>query len=415
MFQARAACLAIVLAASLSVRAQGDAASGGTGATNGFYVWQRHWSDNVEAAVRTELESGTHGLYLLGGELESESERTRWRGVEVPEDLWRHRHVTAVFRIPVRALDDPRQTAAAVVARAEKLGVCRIQLDADVPERLIVRYAELAEGIRRNWSDEMGSLRLGATFLPCHLNMRDMRRVLVAVDEPVVQLHGITAPKKHAEGWALMNRETAFRALRAARALDGRFRMALPTYAYVLTFGPAGDFRRLYAEGLPDDFDPVPGTIREIASPDLKLLCEILRSPLRLPVIWFRLPVHGGDRWCLERDTLALLERGECPRAALEFKVRGGGRPGTVDLFARYRHQIPLDGVVAAVDWGENGAGGEFFPLNGCRIADETAHGRLPISVRIPPHACGESFVFGKAITQVDVRKISVVEMERRK
>jgi len=387
----------------------------GTAATNGFYVWQRHWSDKVEASVRTELEACTHDLYLLGGELESENGQTRWRGTGVPEGLWRHPRAIAVLRLPVRALDDPRQTAAAIVARAGKIGTCRVQLDADVPERLIVRYAEIVEGIRRNWPAGAGDLRLGATFLPCHLNLRVVRRVLGVIDEPVIQLHGIAAPKNHAEGWSLMNRETAFRALRTARALDGRFKMALPTYAYVLTFNPDGSFRRLYAEGLPDDFDLPSGTIREIAAPDLDLLCEIFKSPLRLPVIWFRLPVLGVDRWCLERETLSLLERGELPKTTVEFTVRGGGRPGTADLLVCYRHQIPLDAVTVAIDWGDGGRDGEFFPLNGCRIADGAAHGRLPSLVSIPPHACGEPFVVGKAIAQADPEKVSMKETEKRK
>ena len=383
--------------------------------SNGFYVWQRHWSDKVEAAVRSELEAGTHDVYVLGGELEYGNGAARWRGTEVPEHIWRHPRVRAVFRLPVQALDDCEKAADAVVARAGALGVHHIQLDVDVPERLIVRYAELVEGIRRLWPMEAGALRLGATFLPCHLDRKDISRVLAAIDEPVIQVHGIDAPRKRSETWALMERKTVFRALRAARALDRRFKMALPSYAYILTFNADGGFRRLYAEGLPDDFELPPGTIREVATPDLDLLHEIFKSPLRLPVIWFRLPVRGVDRWCLARETLSLLERGERPEATVEFTVRGGGRAGAVDLVARYRHQIPLTGVTAVIDWGPGGGTGEFFPMNGCRVADDVVHGRLPESVSVAPFACGEPFVVGKAITKGDPRSISVKEKEREK
>ena len=381
---------------------------------NGFYVWQRHWSDKVESAVCSELEAGTHDLYVLGGELECGDGTARWRGAEVPARIWRHPRVTAVFRLPVQALDDTENPGDAVVARADALGVRRIQLDVDVPERQIVRYAELVEGIRRRWPTAAGELRLGATFLPCHLDQQEISRVLAAIDEPVIQLHGIDAPKKRSETWALMERKTVFRALRAARALDGRFKMALPSYAYILTFNADGSFRRLYAEGLPDDFEIPPGTVRELAAPDLNLLHEVFKSPLRLPVIWFRLPVRGVDRWCLERETLSLLERGERPEAAVEFTVRGGGRAGAVDLVARYRHQIPLTGVTAVIDWGPGGGTGEFFPMNGCRIAGDAVHGRLPDSVYVAPFACGEPFVVGKAITKGNPHGISVKEKERK-
>ena len=375
---------------------------------NGFYVWQRKWSDKVESAVDAELEGGTHDLYVLGGELEYGKGPAQWRGTEVPARFWCNPRVTAVFRLPVRALDDPETAAGLVVARAKALGIGRIQLDADVPERLIARYAELVEGIRRRWPGEMGNLRLGATFLPCHLGLKDIRRVLVAIDEPVIQVHGIDAPKNQARDWSLMKRGTVFGALRTARALDRRFKMALPSYAYVLTFNADGGFRRLYAEGLSDDLELPPGTVCELAAPDLDLLHEILKSPLRLPVIWFRLPVRGVDRWCLERETLALLERGERPVATVEFSVCDGGRPGTVDLMACYRHWVSQTGVTAVVDWGKTGAEGEFFPLNGCDLGADAVHGRLPDSIHVAPHACGEPFAVGKAITRARPEEIFV-------
>ena len=393
----------------------GNPLSAAVPSANGFYVWQRHWSDKVESAVRSELEAGTHDLYVLGGELEYEGRDARWRGVDVPDRIWRHPRVTAVFRFPVQALDDPERTAGALVSRAGALGVHRMQLDVDVPERLIARYGELVEGIRLRWPVEAAALRLGATFLPCHLDLAGIRRVLAAIDEPVIQLHGIDAPKNRAETWALMRRTTVFRALRMARALDGRFKMALPSYAYVLTFNADGSFRRLYAEGLPDDFVRSPGTTYELAAPDLDLLHEIFTSPLRLPAIWFRLPVRGADRWCLERETLSLLEDGQRPAPTVEFAVRGGVRAGTLDLVARYRHQIPFEGVAVAIDWGASGLGGEFFPLNGCRIEGDVVHGRLPDAVCVAPCACGEPVVFGKAIARVNPQGISMKERKMRK
>ena len=328
----------------------GNPLSAAVPSANGFYVWQRHWSDKVESAVRSELEAGTHDLYVLAGELEYEGRGARWRGVDVPDRIWRHPRVTAVFRFPVQALDDPERTARALVSRAGALGVHRMQLDVDVPERLIARYGELVEEIRLRWP-EAAALRLGATFLPCHLDLAGIRRVLAAIDEPVIQLHGIDAPKNRAETWSLMRRTTVFRALRMARALDGRFKMALPSYAYVLTFNADGSFRRLYAEGLPDDFVRSPETTCGLAAPDLDLLHEIFTSSLRLPAIWFRLPVRGVDRWCLERETLALLEDGQRPAPTVEFAVRGQWTSWRV-IGTRFRSRaLPLQLIGVHLDW----------------------------------------------------------------
>lgn len=377
---------------------------------NGFYVWQRQWSDNVESCVLAELRDGTHDLYILGGELEHEGGGLRWRGTEAPGSILRSDRVTAVFRLPVKALGDVGKAAAAVVERADALGVSRIQLDADVPERMIGRYAELVEDIRSLWTNDCASLHVGATFLPCHLGLEGIRRVLAAIDEPVIQLHGIDAPKDRSESWGLMDRRTVFRALRQARVLDKRFKMALPSYAYVLTFNADGTFRRLYAEGLPDDFEMPPGTTCDIAAPDMELLRDVLSSPLRLSAIWFRLPVRGEDRWCLDRETISMLESGRLPVAKVEFEVRGGGREGVFDLIARYRNQIPMEGARVALDWGGDDEG-EFFALNRSVVEDDAVHGRLPRTVRMAPFACGEAFIFGKVIMRNGECRVSMDEI----
>ena len=393
-------CLFLVL--SLLLPAFCDAAG-----ANGFYVWQRHWSESVEKSFDDEIGNDTHDLYVLAGELEPGG---KWQNADVPERVWRLPRVTPVFRLPARSLENPGRAVAEMLVRVRALGVSRLQLDVDAPERQLSRYAELVEGIRRGWPGNAGELSLGATFLPCHLDSKGIHRILAAIDEPVIQLHGINAPKHRSEKWALMERKTVFRALKTAYGLDRRFKMALPSYAYVLTFNEDGSFRRLYAEGLPDDFELPPGMTRELAAPDVDLLREIFASPFRLPAIWFRLPVSGADRWCLDRETLAMLERGEKPRPSVEFTVRSGGRHGVMDIVARYRHQIPLAGTIAVVDWGVKDGAGEFFPLNDCSIDDDTAYGRLPSRIRIVPFACGEPFVIGRAVTQSDMLKVSIRE-----
>ncbi len=365
---------------------------------NGLYVWQRHWSEHVEAAVCSELEAGTHDLYMLEGELEYNGAAARWHWSEVPEDVWRHPRVTAVFRLPVPALDNPGQSAEAIVSRAGALGVHRLQLDADVPERLIVRYAELLEEVRRRWPPENPTLHLGATFLPCHLNLKDIRRALALIDEPVIQLHGIDTPKNHDGHWALMKRQTVFQALRSARALDKRFKMALPCYAYVLTFNADGSFRRLYAEGLPDSFTPPPGTVCELAAPDLDLLHDIFTSSLRLPAIWFRMPVPGGDRWCLDAATLRELESGRAPAPAVILDTEPLPAGNGFCLYAAFLHDIPLDAVTVPLRWRDSARVGEWMPLGGC-VADAPA-GRLPDSVTLAPHACGERFLAAVVLTE---------------
>lgn len=367
------------------------------GFAHDFYVWQRKWDAKVDAAVQEELAGGSHGLYVLGGEIEYEGGRAVWKQVSVPASLWGNSRITAVFRLPVKALENPAHSAQLVVEQAEKLAVRRLQVDVDVPERKLEKYAELLAALRMNtaWKFEF----VGATFLPCHLSQKEIGKTLALVDEPVVQLHGIDAPKRRQDDWRLMKRKTACAAMKMARKLDGRFKMALPTYAYVLFFNGDGSFRRLFAEGLSDDDVPFgTETTREIAAPDLELLHELMTSPERLPVIWFRLPVKGLDRWTLEKETVLLLEHGELPKPSLEIEMRAQNA-AVIDVCATYRHQIPLNDTEVLLGWGKE-TKGEFFPMNATRIADGSVYGVLPERVYVAPHAAGQSFIVGKAIKE---------------
>lgn len=349
-----------------------------------FYVWQRQWSAPVVRAAEEALAAPQSRLYILA------------EG-NVPERFWRHPRVTAVFRIPVRALTDPIVAAEKLFARVSELNHARIQIDADVPERQLARYAELLETLRTQAAAAGRQLHLGATFLPCHLKHDEMKRILAALDEPILQLHGIDPPKTRREHWALMNRKTVFDALRIAEKLDSRFKIALPAYAYVLSFDSKGNFLRLYAEGLSSIRELPPTAEIDLAPPDLQLLADVLSAYPKFPVIWFRLPVPGLDRWSLARETIDALTRGECPEPSVEILKIPGRTAGTLDLIAVYHHQIPLKSRTVSLDWGE-AESGEFFPLNGARVKDDHVFGSLPRELILPPTACGERLIVAKVI-----------------
>lgn len=352
----------------------------------GFYVWQRAWSEDVESQVNAELEAGTHELYILAGE-------------HVPEAIRANEKVSLVFRLPVKKLESPKKSAAEIIEEAKKLKVSRIELDVDAPESKLDKYEELVREIRGTWRKDCGELYLGATFLPCHLKHKEMKSILSLLDEPIIQLHGIDPPRSRNEKWALMNRRTSLNAIKKARELDKRFKMALPTYAYVLLFNGDGSFKRLFAEGLEEEYLRLKDESMEIAAPDLKLLREIISAPDRLPIIWFRLPIKGKDRFALDRETIRILERGEEPKPKVEVEIVETTR-NVFDIYATYHHQIPLKGVEVELDWGENKRG-EIFLLNSSKVNSEEAYGDLPDTLFIAPFPCGQRTIIAKAIKEL--------------
>ena len=368
----------------------------------GFYVWQRDVTPAVIDAARAAVAEGRE-LFALAGEFDADTSGTL---IDLSPDLSSPFHfgsgdsplpsATAVFRVRLGALDAPGTVGAALAARANELGATRVQLDVDAPESRLGDYALLASAVRGGLPE--GST-LSLTLLPCHFAHRAaVRKVLDSADYGVLQLHGIEPPGKLSDGWRLMDPRTVRTSLSRARAIGVPLRVALPTYAYVLTFDPDGSFRRLYAEGFPGRETLPEGTICRLAAPDAALLAELLSAPDALPAIWFRLPVAGGDRWCFDRATLSELEAGRVPEPCIALEAEPLPAGNGFRLFATFRHAIPLDPAKVPLRWRNADREGEWMSFGGCAAAVPV--GRLPDSITLAPHACGERFLVAIVLSE---------------
>ena len=382
------------------------AAVGAFAAPPGVYVWQRDLSPAVLAATRAAVAEGRE-VFALAGEFERGADGTLRElmppdalpfdfGGGLPAGVTSAPPATAVFRVRIGALDDPATTGAVLATRAAELNATRVQLDVDAPERRLSDYASLAAAVREGLPADS---TLSLTLLPCHLaHPEAVRAVLAPADYGVLQLHGIDPPGSLDEGWRLMDPSTVRTALDRARALGLPFRVALPAYAYVLQFAPDGTFRRLWAEGFPGVWAIPPGDIVRLASPDLTLLAGLLADPATPPAIWFRMPVPGGDRWCLDAATLRELESGRAPAPAVVLDTEPLPAGNGFRLYAAFLHDIPLDAATVPLRWRDSARVGEWMPLGGC-VADAPV-GRLPDSVTLAPHACGERFLAAVVLTE---------------
>lgn len=366
----------------------------------GFYVWQREFSPAVLAAARAAAGEGRE-LFVLAGEFDRRDGAFRdlAPGLRPPFDFGAGDaslpSATAVFRVRLGALDAPVPSGEALAERARELGATRLQLDVDAPERRLGDYAGLVRAVRAGLP---AGAALSATLLPCHFaHPEDVRAVLEPADYGVLQLHGIDPPGALSDAWRLMDPATVRTALRRARALGAPLRVSLPAYAYVLTFAPDGAFRRLYAEGFPGRESLPAGTVCRLAAPDPALLAELLADPALPPAIWFRLPVPGADRWCLDRSTLSELEAGRVPAPCVALDAEPLPAGNGFRLFATFRHAIPLDPAEVPLRWRDEARAGEWMSLGGCAAAAPA--GRLPESVTLAPHACGERFLAAVVLT----------------
>lgn len=343
-----------------------------TGGDHAFYLWQRTWTPPVAEAAR----GCPSPLSVFAAELSArKTERT-----DAPASLWEKDGITAVFRLRTDALNAAGfDRLAAEIAR----NGCRgIQLDTDVPERRLGEFVRLLAGLRRKLPAQVTELSF--TALPCHLPHSEFAEAAKMADYYVLQLHGIDAPANIDEPYSLLEPGVAREAIRRARGTGRPFRIALPVYAYRLSFDPdSGAFAAISAEG---DAPPA-GRYRErLAAPDLSLLRELLRENPDLPVIWFRLPVKG-DRLCFDLDTVRRLEAGELPSPSLDFELRRIA-PRALELWITPHAALRLEPFRLELRWPQRT--GEFETASGVRNESaDRAFAILPTRLAVPFGGCG--------------------------
>lgn len=336
-----------------------------------FYLWQRNWGVAVENAAK----HCSSPLLLFAAELSAK--KTVRSGA--PRELWEREDVTAVFRLRVDALNPAGfSRLAAEIARN---GCPKVQLDADVPERRLAEYAEHLETLRSVLPPQVKEFSV--TALPCHLGHAEFSAVAAQADYYVLQLHGIDAPARIDEPYALIDGTTARTAIRRARELGRPFRIALPCYAYRLEFDADGNFTAIAAEGAPPPSD---SRRYRLAPPDPELLATLIRENPDLERIWFRLPVEG-DRLCYDLASIEAFERGEIPSPRLAIELRRTA-PNALELWITPHAQLRLEPMELSLEWPDKH--GEFELAPGTKtVPEKLPFGILPERLTVEFPGCG--------------------------
>lgn len=300
---------------------------------NDAYVWQRAWTPSVTQAVRTH--AGAFGmLSVLVGEVTWTSTAPQVVRVTphfatlqtVPQDT----EIGIALRVgsfhgPF-APDDAtarflRRTARECLDEATKsrVAVAEFQIDFDCAERHLDGYRVWIEALRR----ELAPVPVVFTALPSWLNRSAFRRLAASSDGFVLQVHSLARPRLLHEPAVLCDPVAARQAVeRAAQSTAGvPFRVALPTYGYLLAFGSNNAYLGASAEG------PLParpsGTQYRELSADPSAMAPLVadwtgdRPASMKGLIWYRLPVEG-DRFNWQWRTLETVMAGRTPAARLE-------------------------------------------------------------------------------------------------
>ncbi len=267
------------------------------------YVWQRAWAQPVRDAV--EAHAGDFsGLTVLSAEV-------AWKGlqpqvVRVPLDYASLTNAPCPVGLALRigAYPGPFSTngpaadylvalAASLIAEARANGLAprELQIDFDCATSKLEGYRAWVEALRRSTAP----LPVTVTALPSWLEQPAFSRLATAAGSYVLQVHSLERPRRFDSPFTLCDPAAARRAVTRAANLRIPFRVALPTYGYLIAFSSDGRLIGLSAEG-PARTWPANARLCETRANPVEL-AELVRDwntnrPANLQgIIWYRLPV----------------------------------------------------------------------------------------------------------------------------
>jgi hypothetical protein len=196
-----------------------------------------------------------------------------------------------------------------------------LQLDYDCPESKLAVFT----GLVRDVKAALAGIPVTITALPSWMGAPGFAGLIAAADGYVLQVHSLERPGAAGEPYSILDPAAARAAVRRANSFDRPFRIALPTYGYVLAYDALGRCIGLSAEGPKRDW-PAGARLRTVRSDPgavAALVKEWSQSPPRefQGLIWYRLPVEG-DRLNWSWPTLAAVMAGRIPAPKLEVQIR---------------------------------------------------------------------------------------------
>lgn len=330
----RTARLRIILRLALCLLA---AACTRTPRTNGpltheAYVWQRAWTPQVRAAIERGREP-FGGFTVLAAEIAFTSDEPKISRPAIDFDALKSaaRPVGLAIRIaphpgPFRE-DDARARAIAALAterlaEARRRGIqpCELQIDFDCAAAKLDGYRAWLRAIRR----AVAPLPVCPTTLPSWLDRREFAPLVRDCGRFILQVHSVEPPRERATTGKLTDPARAVAWVERAAQLGVPFRVAMPTYTYLVAFDSAGKVRGISAEAPSSQWPADAEIVRWEADPgDLAALVarwtKDRPQPLR-GVIWYRLPVAGDAlnwRW----PTLDAVLAGRAPTSRLRLEA----------------------------------------------------------------------------------------------
>ncbi len=329
------------------------------------YVWQRRWTDSHVKSL-DEASGKIHTIVALAAEIERQKGEPRAVRVSIPYDTLRSENVAIGLALRIGPYAGPFDSngpittaicdlAQHLVKKATDAGVAvsELQIDFDCAESKLDGYRTWVQALH----ERLGSLPIVITSLPSWLDNKAMSRLVEATDGFILQVHSLDRPKSASANFTLCDPAAAKRAVERAGRLPAPFRVALPTYGYLVAFDANGKFLGLSAEG-PSRNWPSSAIVKTVSA-DASQMAQLVETwsknrPSNMAgIIWYRLPIDE-DRLNWRWPTLAAVMEGRTPQAQLHAELRHPERGLVeVDLVNAGDADASLDSARVKLNWSD--------------------------------------------------------------
>ena len=289
------------------------------------YVWQRSWTSPLRIALK-EHGGSFSNMVVLNAEVtwKAEVPTTVMVSVDYKALAEAHARPGLALRIgPYAGRFSETNSSSRFVtalsvaliasARSNGLTPAEFQLDYDCPSSKLEDYVLLARTVRR----ALAPTPMIITALPTWLDQPSFKNLLHETDGFVLQVHSLQRPKDISSRYELCETNQVTRWVASASRLNTPFRVALPTYSFLLAFDSSGQFIGLSADGQQKVW-PTGTRLKTIKTEPAAIAALIQNWLVRLPpfmegVIWFRFPI-STDSQNLTWASLESVMHGQAPR-----------------------------------------------------------------------------------------------------
>jgi len=306
------------------------------------YIWQRIWSEPVQAAVKqSALEFDR--FTILAAEISWVKGKPTLTHTEPNWSCLREGKKTVGLALRIgpyfgpflkdgKVADEIYGVALSLInqARAHDVEPAELQIDFDCAESKLGLYRVWVKELR----NRLKPVPLTITVLPSWLDRPEFFDLVRATDGFVLQVHALSRPKNSDDAAQLCDPSAARQAVERASGVGVPFIVALPTYSYLTAFSPVGHFIGASAEGPGNDW-PLDVVTRELVA-EPELMASLVRRwttnrPASLKgIIWYRLPV-ATDKWNWNWPTLVLVKHGKVPEPNWQVSKRSPER-GLIEI-----------------------------------------------------------------------------------